>query len=252
MITVGLIVQFIRAMIKIRSCRPVGIRSVSPFTCKGNMSSTQGGDMRLFRAAYLFQYGRITGHYIINKAADRHVYQADRKVYCFAYLVHDAQANYSAAKMHAIPLSLLFLQPTFLDYFVPRSCASTMVVEHAHMRCPPYLWLYSYYLMSLRALQLSRVRLKRYFIFIYLGGQKTPQFKWISTSTSPHSVFSRSYWGPWRPSAPSSWTTVLRFITARSICWRTACMTNPCQRTRARLKGWKSWSPTTRSAPDEG
>lgn len=139
MITVGLIVQFIRAMIKIRSCHPVGIRSVSPFTCKGNMSSTQGGDMRLFRAAYLFQYGRITGHYIINKAADRHVYQADRKVYCFAYLVHDAQANYSAAKMHAIPLSLLFLQPTFLDYFVPRSCASTMVVEHAHMRCPPYL-----------------------------------------------------------------------------------------------------------------
>lgn len=108
------------------------------------------------------------------------------------------------------------------------------------------------HLMCLHALQLSRVGLKRYFIFIYPVGQKTPRFKWISTSISPHSVFSRSYWGPWRPSAPSSWTTVLRFITARSICWRTACMTNPCQRTRARLKGWKSWSPTTRSAPDEG
>lgn len=61
MITVGLLAQFIRAMIKIRSCRPVGICSVSPFKCKGNMSSsTQGGDMRLFRAAHLLQYGPLS------------------------------------------------------------------------------------------------------------------------------------------------------------------------------------------------
>lgn len=61
MTTVGLLAQFIRAMINIRTFRPVGIRCVSPFTCKGNMSSsTQGGDMRLFRAAYLFQYGPLS------------------------------------------------------------------------------------------------------------------------------------------------------------------------------------------------
>lgn len=42
-ITVGLLAQFIRPMIKIRSCRPVRIRSVSPFTCKGNISSSIQG-----------------------------------------------------------------------------------------------------------------------------------------------------------------------------------------------------------------
>lgn len=106
-------------------------------------------------------------------------------MYGFVYLVHDARANYSAAKMHAIPLCLLFLQPTF----VPRSCARTMVVEHVvHFTsdCTHIIWVsYSVGLMCLHALQLSRVRLKRYFIFIYLVGQKTPQFKWISTSISP-------------------------------------------------------------------
>lgn len=54
----------------------------------------------------------------------------------FVYLLHDAGANYSAAKMHAIPHCLLFLQLTFLDYFVPRSCASTMVLEHALSTLP--------------------------------------------------------------------------------------------------------------------
>lgn len=53
-------------------------------------------------------------------------------MYSLVYLVHDARANYSAAKMHAVPLCLLFLQLTFLDYVVLRSCASTMAVEHMH------------------------------------------------------------------------------------------------------------------------